>query len=112
MGVLTYRYLVRGQVQGVGYRHFVVKTANQLGIKGTVKNLPSGAVEIYANIPAERGRPVFVPSGRGDPGDSRTGALFRKLLSYILREERKRNNFPSLVTIMGLHRRGPRERGL
>ncbi|HQC38588.1 MAG: acylphosphatase [Thermotogaceae bacterium] len=54
MGVLTYRYLVRGQVQGVGYRHFVVKTANQLGIKGTVKNLPSGAVEIYANIPAER----------------------------------------------------------
>lgn len=35
-------------VQGVGYRYFVRRTAERLGVTGTVKNLGDGSVEVYA----------------------------------------------------------------
>ncbi len=38
--------IVSGVVQGVGYRMFAARTAGRLGLKGQVKNLPSGQVEI------------------------------------------------------------------
>lgn len=40
--------LVRGDVQGIGYRYFVLRKAKSLGIVGWVKNLDSGDVEIEA----------------------------------------------------------------
>lgn len=42
------RYLVSGNVQGVGFRIFAERTARQLGVAGYVKNLFNGSVEIYA----------------------------------------------------------------
>ena len=42
------KYLISGRVQGVGYRFFVENLANQLGIRGYVKNLWDGNVEVYA----------------------------------------------------------------
>jgi acylphosphatase len=42
------RYIVRGNVQGVGFRHFAQKTANSLGVNGYVRNADDGSVEIYA----------------------------------------------------------------
>ncbi|MFB3778578.1 MAG: acylphosphatase [Bryobacteraceae bacterium] len=42
------RYLVRGRVQGVGYRYFVERIAGQLGLTGYAKNLDDGSVEVYA----------------------------------------------------------------
>ena len=42
------RYLIAGRVQGVGYRFFAERVANQLGIHGHVKNLWDGNVEVYA----------------------------------------------------------------
>jgi acylphosphatase len=44
----AYRYLVRGRVQGVGYRYFVLKEAELLGATGFVRNLPDGSVEVVA----------------------------------------------------------------
>lgn len=38
--------IVKGLVQGVGFRWFVLKTAQQLGLKGYTKNLMSG--EVYS----------------------------------------------------------------
>ncbi|MBN1780495.1 acylphosphatase [bacterium] len=38
--------IVTGVVQGVGYRFFVQRHARHLGLKGWVKNLPTGGVEI------------------------------------------------------------------
>lgn len=42
------RYLLTGRVQGVGFRHFTRTRARQLGVRGTVANLPDGRVEIHA----------------------------------------------------------------
>jgi acylphosphatase len=38
--------IVKGIVQGVGFRYFVYNNAVNLGLKGYVKNLYDGAVEI------------------------------------------------------------------
>ena len=46
------RYLVRGRVQGVGYRYFVERTAQELGLAGYAKNLDDGRVEVYVTGPA------------------------------------------------------------
>lgn len=54
MGILI---IVHGMVQGVGYRKFVKRKANHIGIKGFVRNVSDGSVEIGV-------------SGKGDVIDS------------------------------------------
>jgi len=39
---------IRGSVQGVSYRYSAKRAAKELNIKGTVKNMEDGSVEIYA----------------------------------------------------------------
>ena len=40
--------IVNGLVQGVGFRYFVYREANNLGVKGFVKNLYTGEVVTVA----------------------------------------------------------------
>jgi len=40
--------IISGVVQGVGFRWFVERSANNFGLKGWVKNLYDGTVETYA----------------------------------------------------------------
>jgi acylphosphatase len=42
------RFLVRGRVQGVGFRWFVEREAHILGIAGWVRNNVDGSVEVLA----------------------------------------------------------------
>ncbi|MEP9360836.1 acylphosphatase [Sphingomonas sp. KR3-1] len=42
------RILVSGRVQRVGYRDWAVRLAKQLGVKGWVRNLNDGRVELLA----------------------------------------------------------------
>ena len=42
------RYLVRGRVQGVGFRYFTQAAAVHAGLSGWVRNNPDGTVEIAA----------------------------------------------------------------
>lgn len=42
------KYYISGIVQGVGYRFFVERIARNLGLKGYVKNLWDGRVEVFA----------------------------------------------------------------
>jgi len=42
---------VHGEVQGVGYRYFVVEKAQALGLRGYVRNERNGDVEVLAQGP-------------------------------------------------------------
>jgi acylphosphatase len=42
------RFLVRGRVQGVGFRWFVEREAHLLGVAGWVRNNADGTVEVLA----------------------------------------------------------------
>ena len=42
------RFLVRGRVQGVGYRYFALRSASSLGVSGFARNLADGSVEVVA----------------------------------------------------------------
>ena len=46
--MITKRFIVIGDVQGVGFRHFTRGLAERHGIKGYVKNLYDGSVEAIA----------------------------------------------------------------
>ena len=46
--MIARRYVVRGRVQGVGYRYFARETALRLNVRGWVRNLANGHVEIHA----------------------------------------------------------------
>ncbi len=53
-GLASVRATVRGRVQGVFFRAFVEEWAQQLGLKGYVRNLSSGHVEVVAEGERER----------------------------------------------------------
>ena len=42
------RYVIQGRVQGVGYRYFVLRHAEELGVAGYARNQPDGTVEVVA----------------------------------------------------------------
>ena len=45
----TRHYRIRGRVQGVGFRHFVWREANDRKIAGWVRNRRDGSVEVLAH---------------------------------------------------------------
>ena len=47
----TYKYTIRGKVQGVGFRWFVARNATRLRVMGYARNLPDGSVEVVALAP-------------------------------------------------------------
>ncbi len=47
-GIEARRFVVRGRVQGVGFRWFVEREAQMLGIAGWVRNNSDGSVEVLA----------------------------------------------------------------
>ena len=65
----TARFLVRGRVQGVGFRWFVSHHARELGVTGHARNLPDGTVEVVAHAedPSILGRLEDL-LGQGPPG--------------------------------------------
>ena len=44
----TRRYIVHGRVQGVGFRYFAARAAQDLGLSGYVRNRADGTVEVCA----------------------------------------------------------------
>ena len=62
------RYLVSGQVQGVGFRWFARAIARRLGVEGWVRNLPSGQVETEGQGSTEALESFEAELRRGPPG--------------------------------------------
>jgi acylphosphatase len=51
--VTAFRFRVRGRVQGVGFRYFVLREAQQRSLTGYARNLADGSVEVVAEGPDE-----------------------------------------------------------
>lgn len=63
------RIVVRGRVQGVGFRWFVRDTARALGLDGWVRNLPDGrSVEALAQGPGAVLDKLVAAMRAGPPG--------------------------------------------
>jgi acylphosphatase len=52
MAKVAWKFLIRGEVQGVGYRFFAQRAAARHQIAGHVRNCPDGSVEVLAEGPA------------------------------------------------------------
>jgi acylphosphatase len=50
---MVLHFVIRGRVQGVGFRWFVHREAAELGLRGWVRNTDSGEVEVLAVGDAE-----------------------------------------------------------
>jgi len=64
--------VVRGRVQGVGFRWFVREMAEDLRLAGWVRNRPDGAVEVTAEGPAVAIDRLRAALAEGPPGASVT----------------------------------------
>jgi acylphosphatase len=51
---MVHHFLVKGRVQGVGFRWFVHREAAEIGLRGWVKNTDDGHVEVVAAGDAEQ----------------------------------------------------------
>ena len=67
----TTRVVVHGRVQGVGFRWFVVRNAEALGVGGTVRNRPDGAVEVILRSVDAAGVDSLIQRIRQGPPASR-----------------------------------------
>jgi acylphosphatase len=52
--MIARKYIVRGRVQGVGFRWYVEREANALGVVGWVRNNEDSTVELVAAGSAEQ----------------------------------------------------------
>jgi len=60
-------YVVRGRVQGVGFRWFAQRTGVRLGVAGHVRNLRDGGVEVHARGSADALQAFEVALRQGPP---------------------------------------------
>ena len=74
-------FLVRGRVQGVGFRWFVHREAAELGLKGTVRNTDTGEVEVVV-----AGDPESIAELRAELHRGSRGSRVDKVIEQELAE--------------------------
>jgi acylphosphatase len=70
MASVTLHLLFSGRVQGVGFRRFLWKKAQETGVHGWVKNLPDGTVEAWVQGEADAVNRFILWGERGPFGAS------------------------------------------
>ena len=77
--MIARKFLISGEVQGVGYRYFAQRSSAKHQVRGYVKNLEDGRVEVLAE-----GTPRAVEAFRHDlaagPTYSRVGQIEETVL--------------------------------
>jgi acylphosphatase len=73
MSVIRVRAVVAGRVQGVFYRDSCRSQATRLGVRGSVRNLADGSVEVVAEGERERVEELLVWCRTGPPRAMVTG---------------------------------------
>lgn len=66
--------IVRGDVQGVGYRYTARLVAHEIGVAGWVRNLPDGTVEAEVEGTTEHVDEMLAWMAEGPPGSRVVGA--------------------------------------
>lgn len=75
---MSCRFLVTGQVQGVGFRWFVARHARELGLAGYARNLPDGRVEVVVAGEAGEAMAQLEVLLRNGPAHARVQAVERE----------------------------------
>ncbi len=65
-----FRLIIRGQVQGVFFRHHTKKEADILGLKGYVRNMANGSVEIVMLTDKENTQRLIEWCNEGSPSST------------------------------------------
>ena len=68
MNRIRVKLAVRGQVQGVGFRYFTLRTAQELQLTGWVRNCEDGSVEAVLEGPEEFVSAALVDLRQGPAG--------------------------------------------
>jgi acylphosphatase len=76
MDRITVRVVIRGRVQGVGYRWWACEQARHLGVGGWVRNQRDGSVEVLASGEAEAVDELLEACRRG-PASARVASVER-----------------------------------
>jgi acylphosphatase len=71
---MVYHFLVKGRVQGVGFRWFVQQEASEIGLRGWVRNTDDGHVEVVASGTSEQIAEMKTSLRKGSRG-SRVDAI-------------------------------------
>ena len=71
---MVQHFLVKGRVQGVGFRWFVQREAAEIGLRGWVRNTDDGDVEVLAAGEPDQLKDLALALGRGSRG-SRVDAV-------------------------------------
>jgi acylphosphatase len=91
--------LIRGRVQGVGYRAFAEYTALEYGLEGWVRNRRDGSVEAIFAGPAAAVGQVLEACRRGPPGARVDAVDERDGSSSELSRRRAGERFSILSTV-------------
>ena len=70
MGIITKKLSIKGYVQGVGFRYRVKQKALSLNLRGYVKNLPEGSVEIVVEGEENQVKELVVWCKKGEFGSN------------------------------------------